>query len=417
MQVFESGCLLAARSLSETDSITFADADTPMFECLRLSDTQIMITPSSPDITYIWVAVSDEDYRYYGYSSYQEAWQATVDIAIRYNFLETDMLSKGRIVIDLTNTFSAGHHVLAVAAWDGEKAVLPFTYFDFTLTATEQQNTASAVSNPNLSDNGNTALLVFWKDGQPADTIATAAIDSITFSSSPDYLRFNITISDITNISFHADILPSDTYAYYFADYILRADADQYSDSELATLWMQSNLQMLPYYYPGQSFKDAYLYKGEKHLSYNEGLLGNTDYYYLCFAVNPETAEVQSPVSKQLFRTAFQPTDPNLTFQIDYNPATYIFTITPSNLTSTYYYTFLWPTEASSEGMAKSVWKQNAEKYGNSYAEHGVLTTSVRYDLFSAGTYYLVVGGWDGTQTTDLSVYVLDVTEDMLPSF
>ncbi|MBR1808871.1 MAG: hypothetical protein IJ776_05750 [Paludibacteraceae bacterium] len=415
LHVWQSGVLMHSEASLKTDSITFIAPDYPRFAFLRLSDTQISVTPSDTLADYIWVATSDADYRSYGYSSYVEAWQANVDVAIRYNFLETDMLSRGKNVIDLTNTFTPDHYVLAVAAWDGTKASSPFAFYEFTLTDSQQQNTASALPASAFSFNGSSSLMLLWSNGIPADTLLTAATDSITFSSLPEPLSFDISFSELTSVSVAVDIIPSQDSVWYFADYILRADADRYADTTLARLWIQQCIQYLPYNFPGQTFAEAYLYQGNKHLVFNEGLMGDTDYYFVCFSVNPQTGAVESAVTKQLFRTPFTPSAPDLTFDISYNPETYIVTITPSDLASTYYWGFFSPDEVRAAGSAEAAWKEAVAQYGSKYVEHGVQTFSARWQAMGEGLHSLVVGGWNGQQTTELLVYPINVTKEMLP--
>ena len=269
----------------------------------------------------------------------------------------------------------------------------------------EQKNTSDIVPLSMLQDNGCTGLLATWHRGRPQDTVVIAAIDSMTFSEQASGTTFRVNVSDITNISVAVDIQPSNDEAAYFADYILCTDADQYADTVLARLWIEQCVRYLPYDYPGKTFEEAYLYKGAQHIVFSEGLVGDTDYYIVCFAVNTMTCAVEGRVVKKCFHTAFTPVNPNLTFDINYNTDTYMVTITPSDDTSTYYWGFFSPDEVIKAGSAEKAWQQAAVQYGNKYTTHGVQSFSAKWQAVSTGTYTLVVGGWNSRQTTNLTVY------------
>lgn len=398
------------------DSLTFQQRDlVDITFTFALQDARhILITPSRNDIDYIWVAVSDADYAYYQYASYQEAWQYTVDKAQQAGALdEWEMIDRGPSVVDLTdNTWNNDHYRLVLAAWDGEMENSAFSFCDFTFTndgVVLPAATAAAALSPAAASADKLTAVQFWQKGEVAKSLALNRIDSVTFP------QFSLTVTDITNTSFLASVTPVDDKMYYYVDYVHKSIVDGYTDYEFAQAYMVQLLDYWKIYYPTMSFADAFLYQGAKTLRFSDGVMGNTDYYLVCFAVDVADNTLASTLYKVPFKTEPTPSNPDLTFTVTVNER-YVATITPSDDTSTYYWGYYSEGDARRAGSPEDAWKADVAVYGNTHSVHGKASLSLTWQAYQgAGKYYLVIGGYDGEITTPVYVWEYDITESMSP--
>ncbi|MCM1035269.1 MAG: hypothetical protein NC038_06975 [Paludibacter sp.] len=417
MQLWRNGRIMMETDPLLVDSVTFVAPQMLPFACTFEweSPFSLSIVPENNDVDYIWVATSDDDYAYYGYTSYEEAWQTTVDIAQMYGALEEwNMIVRGRSAVDLSDpTFMQTHYVLTVAAWQNGQRSSEIRMYSFTLT--EEGGIPDVVAQ-RLSEKGTSvSMMQFWTEGEIVGNIALNNIDSITFKQPEPEPLFYLEVSEITNISFKATIVPVDEEMLYFADYVPASVADTYTDNDFAQAYLGQLLERWKYYYPNSTFEEAFLYKGIKNLRFNEGLMGNTDYYLVCFAVDTTNYTLASGLYKVPFTTEPTPTNPDLTFSVTLNESNNIVTITPSDNTSTYYWGYYGPSEVEKYGTPQEAWKVNAAKYGRDYSSHGEDRFSIGMQAMETGLHYLVIGGYDGMQTTTLFVWEFTVTDDMLP--
>ena len=419
MVLWQNGKQILAADPERVDSLTFAQTDmVDIAFTFSLQDAKhLLITPSRNDVDYIWVATSDADYAYYDYASYAEAWQYTVDKAQMSGALEEwNMIDRGPSVVDLTdNTWDNTHYVITVAAWNGEIAYSAFSTCEFNLT---DGGAVLANTNANLSAGqtlaGKTTVMQFWQKGEMLKSLALNRVDSATFILPEPDPMFTLSVSEITNISFLATVEPIDDQTWYFFDYVQKSVADGYTDDEFAQAYLEQLLLRWQYYYPDKSFADAFLYQGAKSLRFSDGVMGDTEYYLVCFAVDITDNTLASGLYKTAFKTDVTPKNPDLTFTVTVGER-YIATITPSDNTSTYYWGYYGPTDIRQYGSPEEAWKANVEMHGLNYSSHGEEKLSLVYQAREAGLHYLVIGGYDGEQTSPLTVFEYTVTEDMLP--
>lgn len=418
MNFWQNGDVRWTLDVEKVDSVTFIKHDKAelAFTFSWQDANHLLITPSDNAIDYIWVATSDVDYAHYQYVSYEEAWQYTVDIANAYGALEEwEMVNHGATMVNLTDgTWNNDHYVLTVAAWDGLMRTSSFSALGFTLSATGA--TEDAVHPEVLAKDTSMVVMQFWSNNE-ADNLPLHQFDSITFVEPEPEPEFLLSVTDITNISFRATIVPADEQTYYFVDYVQKDIVDEYQDGAFAQAYLNQLIGSWKKYYPDKDFADVYLYQGTKTLRFDEGVMGDTDYYLVCFAVDmtdKASPKLASSLYKQAFKTEPTPTNPNLTFEVTVNEK-HVATITPSDDTSTYYWTTFTRADVAKYGTPEDVWKANAAMYGNLYVSHGQNSVNLPMQFMQPGTVYLAVAGWDGTQTTKIFVLEFEVTGDMLP--
>lgn len=419
MCVWNNGRIVLETEMEHIDSVTFArqQVEELTFTFEWATPFSLVVIPSRSDVDYIWIATSDDDYGYYGYTSYEEAWQTSVDVASRWGALEEwGMIVRGNDTVDLTDpTFLQGHYVLAVAGWQNGMRCSMLQTYAFTLTDVGGVPDAASVVRHRSGADASVVVMQWWKDGDISEQLLLSGIDSVTFRQPEVEPQFYLSVTDITNISFRATIVPVDEKMLYFADYVPQTVFDSYTDDDFAEAYLAQLLERWKYYYPGQTFADAFLYKGTKTLRFTEGVMGNTDYALVCFAVDTTAYTLAGPLHKRLFTTEPTPKNPDLTFSVTLNGNNNIVTITPSDNTSTYYWGYYGPSEVEKYGTPQEAWKANVAMYGRDYSSHGEDRFSIAMQALEAGVHYLVVGGYDGEQTTTLFVWEFLVTEDMLP--
>lgn len=420
MNLWRNGNIMLSVEPEQVDSLTFVPQVMEELDfTFALQDVwHILVTPSRNDVDYIWVATSDADYAYYGYTSYEEAWQTTVDVAKQWDALEEwNMVVRGATVVDMTDaTWNTGHYVLAVAGWDGDARSSALTMYAFTLSdegaVPDAENVVKRMHT--ATDNKCSTLVQLWQEGKVKERIPLNGIDSVTFVQPKPEPVFYLSVTDVTNVSFRATVVPIDEQMYYFVDYVDKKIADGYTDDEFAKAYLAQLVDVWQKQYPKEDFADVFLYQGTKTLRFSEGVMGDTDYYLVCFAVDPATRTLASPLYKCAFKTEPTPENPDLTFEVSVNEK-HVATIIPSDDTSTYYWTTFTKADLSKYGTPEEVWKANAAQWGNAYSSHGKSSFSIVHQFLEAGTVYLAVAGWNGKQTTRIFVWEFEVTEDMLP--